>query len=255
MAGAGNILNGPNSPNFHEYEMMKAAEKTDVFRKRGKDSKEEVRQRKKEWLIVTIILVAAAIGTYILFNLNTGAAGAVDPTPVIQAYSNDDAIEFSSHIDQPEKDVLEFLRSRGVKTEAVSDLSEDASEHVYEMRGGIFGVNHRATITFAKYGTSKKYRLHSYTETLSANDWPKPESGDALSIQKAYRNLQTRYGGPSNSDPVLDDGENLLDPPGAKAFSWSIPIDKGECLLTMDITCHPGEKDGFQAAVSFRSTQ
>ncbi len=71
---SGNIINGPVSPQFHDYEMLKAAEKTNVFREREADSQEEVRRRKKEWTIALILI--AIVGTIIFIIVRAGGARA-----------------------------------------------------------------------------------------------------------------------------------------------------------------------------------
>ncbi len=239
----GLIINGPNSPNFHEYEMWKAAEKTGVFHEKTVDSKEEVRKRKREWLWISIGLIAVAVLVYFLVDWPAGKQVEEHSRSV---YINEDGIRFYQHLDETKDDVFKYLHSLGVvpvHNEALSDQTKT----VYEIRGGVFGKEQTAYLTFGQYGKSKKFRLQSYTESITANAWPEEKSGLEATVNKAYEQLVLAIGGGPGYQTGFSEGEQVLSSQGFKQAAWDLEKAK------IDFTVEYHEGQSFVAAVEYKS--
>ena len=234
------VIGGPYSPNFKEYEMLKVAEKTEIFRKRPKETKLDILHRRKEWLIAfsALLLLAVLVVVFARVMANN--------YPAVRSYTNDQAYEFYQQIGKKENKVLGYLDDYNVRYESVGELFT-ADTEVYVLRGGIFGAGQTARIIFEDV-KGRKY-LASYTETLLSREWPAPDSGTAMVINNTYANLCERFGGPNFSSKEVADGEKVLDEPGAKTFEWTaVGGSKADCIFRIDL------KDGFTATVSFTGT-
>lgn len=230
---AGNpIVGGPNSPGFHEYEMMKAADKTDVFRKRKPDSKAEVRSRKKEWLIVVILVALIWVVVYFISRY-----GSKTDTSTPKGYTNDTALTLYNQLGKKESKVIKYLNSYGVAVTKADTISTDQS--IYTMRSGILGAGQQAWLTF------ENGKLVSYREEAYSPEWPKGKSGLAATLSSSYRGLIRKFGDPFFAEPGTTTPEDLAANEGSYKFQWNAEDDAICTLIVYE------DSDGFHASAEF----